>query len=96
MALKRRDVEAALEKKGVRRKEKGNHNFFIYFTEEEGKKTKVFTKTSHGAKHRDIGSALLSTMARQCKLAKQEFEDLVKCPLSRDQYERQLEEQGAI
>ena len=35
-------------------------------------------------------------MAKQCKLTKQAFENLVRCPLSRDQYERELEMCGAI
>ena len=92
--LRRREIEAALKRKGFRQSN-SNHKFFIYFTK-EGKKTKAFTKTSHGTGHKDVGPGLVSSMARQCQLTNQEFDDLVKCPLSRDQYERTLEKRGAI
>ena len=94
MVLKQSEIEAALKQKGFRRRA-GHHKFFIYFTK-EGRKTSIFTKTSHGSKHKDVNSGLVSNMAKQCKLTKQEFEDLVRCPLSRDQYERTLENQNAI
>ena len=34
-----------------------------------------------------IPDNLISQMAKQCKLTKQQFVNLVDCPLSRDQYE---------
>ena len=92
--LKRREIENALKRKGFRQSN-GHHKFFIYFTK-EGKKTIVSTKTSYGTGHSDIGSELVNRMARQCKITSREFTDLVKCSLSRDQYELELEQQGAI
>jgi len=92
MVRKPSDVEKSLERKGFQRKE-GDHSYFNYFTK-AGKKTSVFTKTSHGAK--ELDDSLLGMMARQCKLSRQNFDLLIECPLDRDNYERKLVECGAI
>lgn len=92
MARKPNDVEKSLEKKGFQRKE-GDHHYFNYYTK-AGKKTKVFTKTSHGVK--ELDDSLLGMMSRQCKLTRQDFDRLIDCPLDRDGYERKLIEVGAV
>lgn len=92
MPRKRTDVEAGLLNKGFRQKE-GDHHYFIYHAT-NGKKTAVFTKTSHS--HSEISNDLISAMARQCKLPRKEFERLVDCPLSRVDYEAHLRSVNAI
>jgi len=92
MVRKPSDVEKSLVKKGFQRKE-GDHIFFYYFTK-AGKKTRVFTKTSHGAK--ELDDSLLGLMAKQCKLTRQNFDLLIECPLDRDTYERKLIEAGSV
>ncbi len=92
MARKPTDVEKSLEKKGFQRKE-GDHHYFNYYTK-AGKKTKVFTKTSHGVK--ELDDSLLGMMSRQCKLTRQDFDRLIDCPLDRDSYERKLIEVGVV
>ena len=92
MPRKQIDVESSLLKKGFRHKE-GDHNYFNYYSK-AGKKTIVFTKTSHGA--REIDDNLLSRMARQCKLNNKDFGLLIECPLDRDAYEGKLVAQGAV
>lgn len=94
MPLKRRDVESSLTLKGFRRVE-GDHAFFIYYSETGGK-SPVRTKTSHGSGNKDISDALISQMAKQCKLTSKDFVDLVTCPLSRVEYEKKLAEQGFV
>lgn len=81
-------VESALKSKGFEQAE-GDHHFFVYVTL-EGKKTTARTKTSHTPKMKDIPDSLLGAMARQCYLAKQQFLDLVDCPLGRKEYEKIL------
>ena len=88
----KREVESALLKKGFKQRE-GDHHHFIYFGL-DGNKTPVVTKTSHTQSMRDIPDALLSLMAKQCKLSKREFLNLVDCPLSRDEYHKLLDSQG--
>lgn len=81
MQRRRRDIETALEKKGFQRFDK-DHTWFVYFTE-DGKKSAVRTKTSHGASGRSIGQPLLGMMAKQCGLTTGEFLNFVDCSLER-------------
>ena len=91
---KRRTVESALQRKGFRRKQ-SHHTFFYYYTE-DGKKTPVWTKTSHGRTGADVDKALFKSMANQCKLTADDFRDLVECPLSRADYEQHLRNSGKV
>src|ERR1700734_2149875 len=86
MPLERRDVNSALEQKGFS-SSSGDHEFFTYHTT-GGKKTSVWTKTSHGTGHKTIGDPIVSLMAKQCGLTNQQFRQLVSCPLSRAAYEK--------
>jgi predicted RNA binding protein YcfA (HicA-like mRNA interferase family) len=83
----KRDVETSLKKKGFRPDE-GDHHWFFYWTA-DGKKTTVRTKTSHGPT-KDLGDGLLKEMARQIRISKSQFLELVDCPMSREQYEECL------
>ena len=89
----KRDVEAALTKKGFR-KDDGDHHWFFYWTA-DGLKTTIRTKTSHGST-KDLSDGLLKEMARQVRISKGQFLDLVDCPLTREQYESALENDGHI
>jgi len=82
-------VETALRNKGFQQTE-GDHHYFIYHRK-DGKKTLAKTKTSHGSKS-DLDDYLLGQMAKQCSLTKPQFLELVDCTLTRDAYERVLEE----
>lgn len=94
MPKDKRKVEEALLKKGFEDKE-GDHHFFIYHTL-QGKKSSIRTKTSHTPKMKEISDGILAQMAKQCRLNKQDFMNLVDCPLSREQYEARLKEKGEI
>ena len=91
---KRATVERSLEAKGFRRRE-SDHSYFVYYTQ-EGKKTPVRTKTSHGRGGADIPNELFSRMAKQCKLRTAQFRALVDCPLSQAGYEELLTTNGEI
>ncbi len=90
MPRARKDVMAALERKGFAQTE-GDHTYFCYYTK-ASKKTIIKTKVSHSGK--DIDDNLLNRMAHQCKLTNAQFRNLVDCPLSRDEYEAILQTQG--
>jgi hypothetical protein len=94
MPKDKRKVEDGLLKKGFKSQE-GDHHFFIYHTL-QGKKSSIRTKTSHTPKMKEIGDGLLAQMAKQCGLNKQDFNNLIDCPLSREQYEVLLVKQGEI
>lgn len=86
MPRKQSDVAKSLKAKGFA-PSSGDHNYFHYHSK-AGKKTSVFTKTSHGAK--ELSDSLLGKMARQCGLSRLDFDLLVECPLDRDTYEQKL------
>lgn len=94
MSIEKREVERSLESKGFERSP-NKHNNFIYFTK-SGKKSPARTGTSHSKKMKTIPDSIISEMAKQCKLTKAEFEDLINCPMSRDQYEQKLRERGNL
>jgi predicted RNA binding protein YcfA (HicA-like mRNA interferase family) len=93
MPRKQSDIERSLVAKGYVGPERGDHNYFTYYSK-AGKKTRVFTKTSHGA--REINDHILSQMAKQCKLSNKDFGQLIDCPLDRDTYEKKLTGLGFV
>jgi len=94
MPLERRLVESALEKKGFVA-ENSDHKHFTYHTL-AGKKTSLWTKTSHGSGYKTLSDSLVSAMARQCGLTNGQFKQLVDCPLSQESLEGILVENGRI
>lgn len=82
-----KDIEDALVRKGFQRRE-GDHEYFVYHRVSDAKKTTVFTKMSHG--EREVGDFLLGHMAKQCRVSRGDFLDLVDCPLDRAGYEAKL------
>ncbi len=86
-----RDVISGLQRKGFRPKE--NDPTFLHLWV-DGKKTSIYTKVSHGEK--EIHDKLLATMARQVKLVKRQFLELVDCPLTLNEYVRGLRRDGHI
>ncbi|MEW6693814.1 hypothetical protein Tther_01384 [Tepidimonas thermarum] len=92
MPRKRSEIEKSLLKKGFRNRE-GDHSYFHYYTR-QGKKTMVFTKTSHGAQ--EIDDHLVARMAKQCKLSNKDFLLFIDCALDRDAYEAKLIALGVV
>jgi hypothetical protein len=82
-ARKHDDVLSSLRRKGFK-EEPGDH-VILRYCNLEGQKTKFRTKLSHNKQ--DLNDHLISQMAKQCGLNKQQFLDLVDCPLSQEQYE---------
>jgi len=89
----RNSVESSLQKKGFVIEINRDHRYFFYHSK-NGKKTKVHTKISHSPKYKTISDNLLALMSKQCGLSKSDFIDLIDCPLSRDEYENKLSDQG--
>jgi len=88
----KRDVETGLLRKGFRPSQ-GKHQSFHYWTL-AGRKTGIRTVTSHGA--REIHDPILAYMARECKLSRRDFDRLIDCPMSQQQYELTLHTSGAL
>lgn len=89
---KRNDITKGLIKKGFE-EESGDHIFLVFCY--NGKPTVVWTKVSRGAD--DIPKGILSEMKKQLQLESQkEFEDLVDCKLSKEDYTLILSKKGLI
>ena len=95
MPREKKSIEDGLKNKGFKLKE-GDHHRFIYYTIDGNKKSSVITKTSHTPKMKEIPDNLISQMAKQCKLSKSDFLNLVDCPLSRESYEKMLRAEGEL
>ncbi len=93
MPRKQTEVERSLEAKGFQRAKGGDHHYFHYYSR-GGKKTAVFTKTSHGS--REIDDSLLARMSKQCRLSRSDFDRLLDCPLDQVSYENILVIKGAV
>lgn len=89
--LKTTQIDRALRKKGFETLNK-DHHFYYYM--DNGKKTNIFTKTSHSSD--EIGEGLIKMMATQVHLEKNEFKELVQCTLSGEQYRDILISKGFI
>lgn len=89
--IKKRVVETALNKKGFDPKD-GDHNFFYLYV--NGKKTSIFTKTSHS--HKEVSIQLINQMARQLKLTSSQFREFIRCTISEEKYIEILKSKGEI
>lgn len=94
MSLPKRKVEQSLSAKGFEVDESDHHRFVYYTT--KGKLTTIRTKTSHSKKMKDIGDPLVGAMAKQVRLTRDQFVNLINCPLSRREYERLLLTAGLL
>jgi len=90
-----KDIDQALRKKGFRREMDGKHIHY-FFSGSHGKKSGIFTLTSHGMGSTAIGDPLLGLMARQLHLTKKQFLDFIDCPLDEEKYREILHEAGLI
>lgn len=89
MPRKAREVLNRLKRKGFVEEREGHHIFLIYETT-AGLRTDIRTRLSHQSGGSDIGDPLLGAMARQVRLNRREFDELIDCPLSRQEYESKL------
>jgi predicted RNA binding protein YcfA (HicA-like mRNA interferase family) len=87
------DVIAGLKKKGFESTKNTHHQYYAYRMI-DGRISDVFTYTSHSGK--ELSDSLLSKMARQCKLKREEFLKLIDCPMSRQEYEQDLKRKGLV
>ena len=79
--LSQNEVEAGLKKKGFKRSNTDHRYYILYINE----KREAATFLSHG-NNQDIGAPLLGAMAKELGITTNEFIDLVKCPLSTEDY----------
>ena len=71
----------ALESKGFFRTDTDHENYFYYY---DGKKTSLYARVSHGA--RELKQREMRGMARTLKLTGHQFEQLLECPMTEEQF----------
>jgi hypothetical protein len=86
-----RQVSSALLRKGFKSWDSDHAVFELWI---DGRKSPIHTKISHG--EREIHDGLLAAMARQLKLKRAQFDDLVECPLSMEEYVGMLRAGGYL
>jgi len=82
-----------LKKKGFREStvRSADHIYLEYFYNE---KLVTYTKISHHSS--DLGPHLIKQMSFQCKLTKDQFLDLAKCPMDQVEYEEILKSNSIL
>ncbi|MDR2438177.1 MAG: hypothetical protein LBE12_02245 [Planctomycetaceae bacterium] len=90
---KRTEIETALSQKGFQLQENKDHRY--YFFRYNGRLI-TRTKVSHGTKYKDLSDDLISQMAKQCRLSKNDFLKFVDCSVSQQQYEIKLQQQNLL
>ena len=78
-------VLQSLLKKGFEKISKKDH-IVLRFRTASKDKDGIKTKLSHNKQ--DLNDHLINQMAKQCGVNKQQFLDLVDCPLSQEEYEK--------
>jgi len=92
MTISRRRAERSLKQKGFVQDNKDHRTFYLYVN---GKKTSIFTYTSHGG--REIDSSLLNLMKRELRLqTNSQARNLLICPMAGEDYVRWLREHGIL
>jgi hypothetical protein len=93
MPLERAHIEAGLRSKGFVEEER-DHRFYTLVV--NGRYTGIWTKTSRGTGYKTLGDNLVAKIARELKLSRKQFEDLVQCPMSFEQYVAHLRERDEL
>jgi len=95
MKVDRKRAEQSLKDKGFRLDKSLDHPYFFHYY--QGKETGIKTYVSHSKRYKDIGPDNLESMRRQLKLAtKGQVKNLLECPLSEEEYNTYLIENGHI
>ncbi|MHA1682364.1 MAG: hypothetical protein ACTSUE_15615 [Promethearchaeota archaeon] len=82
---KKRKIISSMTTKGFRLDKRGgntDHDYYIFYRNDQ--KTSIFTKFSRS--HRVIGINILRKIAKQIHLDLRQFDDLVQCPMTLQEY----------
>lgn len=84
-SFKARDVTGALLRKGMEPARPGDHKRFVRITPTG---LKITTMVAHGST--GIDDHLITLMARQCRLSRRQFIDLVNCPFTQEDWDLEI------
>lgn len=92
-SIKTDKIKKGLKKKGFREDEEHDH-IILRLYDKADKPTKIFTKISHGKS--EYGDPLISLVARELNLKKNELLEFINCHISQDDYYRILKEKKIL
>ena len=95
MPRDRTDILASLTSKGFELKQ-GKRDHDVLFFKQDGLIQAVFTRVSRGSQYKTIDDSLLGRMSRQLKISRRQFDDLVDCPMTAEDYQEVLRDNGVI
>lgn len=95
MPKERARILASLTSKGFVEKQGNRDHDFLFFSH-KGLVQAVFTKLSRGTQYKTIGDPLLAKMARQLRVPRRDFDNLIDCPMSAEEYLERLRAQGLV
>jgi len=96
MNVERSLIESHLKSKGFLEKKDNPHHRY-YHHKYNGKFTGAYAYTSRGSKYKTYDISLIKRMKKELKLdSVREVVDLLKCPMSEEQYNAILQEKGAL
>lgn len=94
MPIDRRLIESNLVKKGFV-EEDSSHKYFYH--EYNGKRTGMYTYTSHGSNYKIYDDSLIKMMKMQLKLdTTKQVKDLFLCPMSGEEYNKILAQKNLL
>jgi predicted RNA binding protein YcfA (HicA-like mRNA interferase family) len=91
-SIKVKNIESALGKKGFHMVRQNKHRLWTFYV--NGKKTSVRTFFSHGLS--EYSDTLLSPIAKQMHLSRDNLNLFIECSLSLEEYQTILEQEGYI
>jgi hypothetical protein len=92
VTCKVREIKSALTRKGFTEEDDKRH--VMYWFRVNGRKTSIRTMISHG--ETEIRSPLISKMAGQLRVSKDEFLSIVSCAITEDSYRDKMIAEGQI
>lgn len=95
MPREREDIVKALQTKGFEVQQGSRDHDFLFFSH-AGKRQPVFTKVSRGRNYKTVGDPLLAKMSRQLHLTRKEFDRLVDCPMTLEEFTGHLVKAGVL
>ena len=93
MQLERKQIEKSLSQKGFQLEERDHRFYFLYV---DGQKTGIYTYVSTAPKYKTLQSPLISQMAKELRITRSEFTDLVQCPMDGPTYVAKLRQLGIL
>lgn len=91
-SIKVKNIESKLGKKGFHMDREKKHRLWTFYV--NGKKTSIRTFFSHGLT--EYSDTLLSPIAKQLHLSRDNLNNFIECSLSQDEYQKYLKQEGLI